>query len=205
MYLISQENANYTSFDIVTAVYGSPCILWTSAISKDLFGMLDLGIAISTCAHSWLVVVHPCRSFVCEIGIPQPGRRVQSCPSYLYLVRQTAVILCTSVVIFVQSIMLLFPPSYLMFKTNAEHTANIASEYKLTHRKVCELICRTSRHHDTNLNNKKYSSTKVYWIYSITFSIRYCSTVVWSLLDVLRFLHNNFFNDEGQISYASLP
>ena len=70
-----------------------------------------------------------------------------------------------------KSIMLMFAPSYLMFKTIAEHTADIASEYKLTHRKVCEFSCGISRHHDTHSNFKNYSSTMVYWIYSITFPL----------------------------------
>ena len=111
---------------------------------------------------------------------------------------------CISVVIFVQSIMLIFAPPYLMFKTIAEHKTDIASEYKLTHRKVCEFICGISRHHDTYLNFKKYSSTVVYWIYLITFSMMKCSW--WcDLCYMCCVFYIMIFNAEGPMSYASLP
>ena len=100
--------------------------------------------------------------------------------------------------------MLIFAPSFHMFKTSAEHTTDIAPEYKLAHRKVYECICKISRHNDTHLNFKKYTSTMIYLIYLITFSMMNCPMVVRSLLDVLRF-YIMVFNDEEPIIYASPP
>ena len=123
----------------------------------------DLGVRAQL--PGWWLCAHAGPSFVI-LGYPGPvGGSNRVHPIYTLYARRR----CTSVVIFVQSIMLMFAPSYLMFKTIAEHTADIASEYKLTHRKVCEFSCRISRHRDTHSNLKKYSSTMVYWIYSITF------------------------------------
>ena len=89
--------------------------------------------------------------------------------------------------------MLMFAPSYLMFKTIAEHTADIASDYKLTHRKVCEFICEISRHHDTH--TLKFQEIFEYNGLLDLFNYFFHDElflVVRSLLDVLRFLHNDF-------------
>ena len=87
----------------------------------------------------WWLCDHVGPSFVIlEYPVPVGGsNRVH--PIYTLYARQR----CTSVVIFVQSIMLMFASSYLMFKTIAEHTADIVSEYKLTHRKVGEFTAES--------------------------------------------------------------
>ena len=129
----------------------------------------DLGVRAQL--PGWWLCAHAGPSFVI-LGYPGPvGGSNRVHPIYTLYARRR----CTSVVIFVQPIMLMFAPSYLMFKTIAEHTADIASEYKLTHRKVCEFSCGISWHHDTHSNFKKYSSTMVYWIYLIAFSMMNCS------------------------------
>ena len=81
---------------------------------------------------------------------------------------------CCYFCIFVLSIMSMFAPSYFIFKTNAERTTNIASQYRLAQMKVCELICRISRLYDAHKNFKKYSIANVYWIYLISFSMLIC-------------------------------
>ena len=128
------------------------------------------------------------------------------CWSYVHVAQQTCVRRrCTSVVIFVQSIMLMFAPSYLMFKTIAEHTADIASEYKLTHRKGCELSAESP---DITTHTLKFQEIFEYNGLLDLFDYFFHDElflVVRSLLDVLRFLHNDFqWRGTNKLCFTSL-
>ena len=137
----------------------------------------------------WWLCAHAGPSFVI-LGYPGPvggSNRVQP----IYTLRQTALHQCCS---FCSNLMLMFRHPISCLK-QSQSIQQISHQYKLTHRKVCEFSCGIpdiTTH--TQISRIIRVQCGVQWYTGfIQLLFHYeLFLVVRSLLDVLRFLHNDF-------------